>query len=592
MQETTNEGYERWRKKLLLLNIALAGAAFLMELVISVILYINAEIIETMPLYILYYIVVPVGINIGAVLIEALFLRFYKGKENIQNMIPILALTLICLVVAYVHYTFSVTMIVFCMPIFLTMVFGDEKLCTLTVTLSELGLFLVAWHRNVVGSKESRGWLIPEVIIACLILILAGILAKISIRHLNEQREQLLKAQAEAEAANEAKSGFLANMSHEIRTPINTVIGMNEMILRESEEENTLDYAANIDTAAHALLGIVNDILDLTKIESGKMEIFPVEYDLSSMLHDEVKLFAERVEKKGLDFMVKVDSKLPSKLYGDDIRIREIITNLLSNAVKYTHMGKVLLAVNGKAEGDKLQLCVRVQDTGIGIKEEDIDKLFMPFERIEEARNRHIEGTGLGMNIVNRLLMLMGSSLQVRSEYGKGSTFSFTVEQGIADATPIGDLEAQFKRLDTRKAYHASFHAPNAKVLVVDDNAVNRKVFCGLLKETKIQVDEAVGGMECLEKTRKKRYDLLFLDHMMPGIDGIETFRRMKEDPENLCRDIPVVVLTANAISGAREGYLEAGFTDFLSKPIDAEKLEKMIARLLPEKLVEVNPEK
>ncbi|MBR1598756.1 MAG: response regulator [Lachnospiraceae bacterium] len=386
-----------------------------------------------------------------------------------------------------------------------------------------------------------------------------------------------------------AKATFLANMSHEIRTPINAILGMDEMILRENKDRQIREYALDIHNAGQGLLSIINDILDLSKIESGKMEIIPVDYDFSSVIHDVVNMVREKAKDKGLTVNVILDHELPARYYGDEVRLRQILLNLLNNAVKYTEEGSVTLEIEGKRkdnDSELMELSFSVNDTGIGIKEEDLEKLFAKYERIEEARNRNIEGTGLGMNITVTLLQLMGSELDVESEYGKGSSFSFVLEQPITDHTPIGNLEERIREQAVDFTYNVSFTAPDAWVLVVDDNSVNRKVFRSLLKLTAVNIDEADSGQECLDMVSKRHYDIIFLDHMMPEMDGVETLQRMKEMEDNPCEDTPVVALTANAISGAKEMYLELGFDKFLSKPIVPERLEKMIAQLLPDELI------
>lgn len=402
-------------------------------------------------------------------------------------------------------------------------------------------------------------------------------------------REMELKQDlAAAEAESKAKSTFLSSMSHEIRTPINAVLGMDEMILRESREEAVLEYAENIRTAGNSLLGLINDILDFSKIEAGKMDIIPVEYEFAPVLNDLVNMIKQRAEKKGLELIVQADEQIPGILYGDEIRFKQVVTNILTNAVKYTEKGSITISVNAEKAGeDAVFLYVAVKDTGIGIKEEDIKKLFSAFERIEEERNRNIEGTGLGMNITKQLLSMMDSQLEVESEYGKGSVFSFRLKQNVVKWEPIGDFKKALKRsLTNRKRYRESFTAPDARVLVVDDTMMNLTVFKGLLKQTRVQIDTAESGAECLEKITKAHYDLIFLDHRMPKMDGVETKQRMTGLSGNLSLDTPVVALTANAVSGAREEYLGYGFTDYLAKPIDAGALEKMMIRYLPEEKV------
>lgn len=393
-------------------------------------------------------------------------------------------------------------------------------------------------------------------------------------------------ARQEALAANEAKRKFLAHMSHEIRTPINAVLGMDEMILRESKEQNVKEYAMDIYMAGQTLLSLINDILDFSKIESGKMEIVPVEYDTSSMIYDLANMTSQRAQNKNISFKVEIDQNIPSKLYGDDVRIRQILTNILTNAVKYTPEGTVWLRIQSHLADNNAVLRFEVEDTGIGIKKEDLPKLSAEFERIEEERNRNIEGSGLGMNITIQLLSLFGSRLYVESEYGKGSKFYFELEQKIVDYTPIGDFKYKVRQLAKEYNYSAKFCAPDAKILVVDDNAVNRKVLRNLLKETLIEVTDAGGGRECLALVQQNHYDLIFLDHMMPEMDGVETLHQIKALSGCLCKDTPVVVLTANAVSGAKEKYLAEGFDDFLSKPVVPQKLELMIRKMLPESLI------
>lgn len=404
---------------------------------------------------------------------------------------------------------------------------------------------------------------------------------------LAQAKQEADAARHEALAANEAKGMFLARMSHEIRTPINAVLGMDEMILRESKEQNIKDYAMDIYMAGQTLLSLINDILDFSKIDSGKMEIVPVEYDVSSMIHDLANMALQRVKDKEIEFVVEVDHEIPSRLYGDDVRIRQVLTNILTNAVKYTHEGTVCLRVKSRKTEEIVVLEFEVEDTGIGIKEEDLPKLSAEFERIEEDRNRNIEGTGLGMSITIQLLALLGSKLQVESVYGEGSKFYFELEQKIVDQTPIGDFESRVHQIAENYSYNTRFCAPDAKVLVVDDNAVNRKVFRNLLKETQIQVTDAEGGAECLELVQENYYDLIFLDHMMPEMDGVETLHHIKELSDFPCQNTPIVVLTANAVSGAKEKYLAEGFDEFLSKPIVPEKLENMMKRMLPQELLQ-----
>ena len=394
-----------------------------------------------------------------------------------------------------------------------------------------------------------------------------------------------------AEEATRAKSSFLANMSHEIRTPINAVLGMNEMVLRECEDQNIIAYSESIRSAGNTLLGLVNNILDFSKIEAGKMEITPVEYDLSSVINDLVNMIQNRADDKGLLLELDMDPKTPKVLRGDEIRIKQIITNILTNAVKYTEKGSITFRIGfEKVDNDdsRVDLKFSVEDTGIGIKEEDIARLFEKFDRIEEKRNRNIEGTGLGMNITQKLLELMDSSLQVESVYGEGSKFSFVLRQDVIRWEELGDYENAYKNYAGAKHnYREKFTAPNAQVLVIDDNPMNLMVFKSLLKRTRMNIDTANDGDEGLTLAYDKKYDIIFFDHMMPGKDGIETLHelRLMEKGPNI--STPSICLTANAISGAREQYIEAGFDDYLTKPIDSDKLEDLLLSYLPKELIE-----
>ncbi|MBE6910348.1 MAG: response regulator [Ruminococcaceae bacterium] len=411
-------------------------------------------------------------------------------------------------------------------------------------------------------------------------------LSERTLRFMQAMSGDLMQYVQEAQRASQAKSTFLASMSHEIRTPINTILGMDEMILRESSEPETLSYAGDIQSAGRTLLSIINDILDFSKIEEGKMEILPTQYDLGSLVNDLVNMIKPGAAKKGLRLKVEADGDIPHLLFGDEIRIRQCALNILTNAVKYTEKGSVTMRVGYDKRGDdRIALIFSVSDTGIGIRPEAMERLFSPFERIEELRNRSIEGTGLGLNITWQLLTLMGSRLEVESEYGAGSTFSFAVEQDVIRWEPIGSFSEHNQVGAPRKAYRELFHAPDAQVLVVDDTQVNLTMIRSLLKKTQVRVDTAVSGKEALVMAAQRPYDVFFVDHMMPGMDGVETMRALKELPG--LADRPYIALTANAISGAREMYLNAGFSDYLSKPVDGIKLEKMLMDHLPAEKVE-----
>lgn len=392
----------------------------------------------------------------------------------------------------------------------------------------------------------------------------------------------------EAEHMANVKSAFLANMSHEIRTPINAVLGMNELILREANQKDVLDYAYNIELAGKALLSIVNDILDISKIESGKTELVSGEYNVATSIYNFIEMSRARAEKKGILLKADIAENLPSKMYGDEMRLKQIYTNILNNAIKYTEKGEITLTLTGEEIGDdKIFTKATISDTGIGIREEDLDKIFDAFQRVDEEKNQKIEGTGLGMSITKQLVELMGGKIYVESEYGKGSTFHVELVQGIVDRTPIGRIDqAVEQNREIEKHKRAVLLAPEAKLLVVDDNQMNLNVMKGLLKRTEMQVDLVLSGKEALEAVTKTSYDVILMDHMMPEMDGVEALHRLRKLKENQNPQAKVIVLTANAAIGSREEYLKMGFDDYLSKPIEAMNLENMIKKYLPKELV------
>ena len=404
-----------------------------------------------------------------------------------------------------------------------------------------------------------------------------------------EAKEEAEKAKEIAQNANRSKSDFLANMSHEIRTPINAVLGMDEMILRDCEDSQILEYAGDIKHAGGMLLSLINDILDFSKIESGKMDIIPVDYDLGILLNETVEMVRPRANEKSLELVMEISPDTPTHLNGDEVRIRQIITNILTNAIKYTNKGKVTLTVSGKQlSNESTELYVSVKDTGIGIRKEDIGHLFESFKRVEESRNRNIEGTGLGLSITMRLLNLMGSRLEVESTYGEGSDFFFHLEQQRKDDQVIGEDIKEYcqKAKGTKREMNEDFYAPLARLLVVDDNKVNLKVFKGLLKNNGMQIDTAMSGKECLDLMKENKYHIVFLDHLMPDMDGVETLNQAKVLEDSKSQDAVMVILTANAVSGAREKFLQEGFDDYLSKPISLPLLKEMILKYLPKELI------
>lgn len=406
-----------------------------------------------------------------------------------------------------------------------------------------------------------------------------------TLEELQDSKQNVERLYEKANQANKAKSDFLSHMSHEIRTPINAIMGLNEMILRESDDDVILGYASDSKGAIATLHSIINDILDFSKIESGKLEIIPVPYYFESVIHDIKNMTMELCARKNLKLIFEIDPNIPSKMLGDETRIKQIFLNLLTNAVKYTKEGYVKFTITSSTIKEKVVLTCTVTDTGMGISKENIEKLFMPFERLDHIKNRNVEGTGLGLAITTQLLNNMDSELKVESEYGKGSSFSFALEQKILDFTPIGARNWLARQNDNKSEYHMSFTAQDAHILLVDDNALNRKVVASLLKESHMTIDEAGDGEECIHMVEKHNYDLIFLDHMMPNMDGVETLHAMRD--RNMCDNTPIIALTANAVVGMREYYLNEGFSDFLTKPVFSKNLEKMLLKWLPSGLIE-----
>jgi signal transduction histidine kinase/CheY-like chemotaxis protein len=403
--------------------------------------------------------------------------------------------------------------------------------------------------------------------------------------------DELIERSIEAEEESAAKSSMLASTSHDIRTPINAIIGMNELIIRNSSDKTILEYAFEVRNSSSYLLSLVNDILDISKIEAVKMNIIDVEYNMADMLNEVMSMAGFMVKEKKLAFSYNIDKNLPTLLYGDEVRIKQIINNLLSNSVKYTEKGYVilkvsLLEINDEKSNKEALIHFEVKDTGIGIKEEDMQRILEPFQRLDEVRNRNKQGTGLGISIVVSLLEMMGTKLNIESVYSEGSTFSFDLRQPVRDDKPIGDIEEYHKKkLAGKRAKTINIKAPDANVLIVDDNKINIAVLKNILKMTEVNIDTVTSGMGCLEAVRKKRYDIIFLDHLMPEMDGIETVGKLREMDDNLSSSAAVIVLTANAISGAESMYKSAGFDDYLSKPIDFMQLEDIMLKYLPEEL-------
>ena len=403
---------------------------------------------------------------------------------------------------------------------------------------------------------------------------------KVTMRELEISRENEIKA-------NNAKSSFLAKMSHEIRTPINAILGMNTMILRDSRDSNIRDYSKNIENSGKSLLSLINNILDFSKIESGKMELVESEYPLISVINDCYHMIFLRAQEKGLELEINVSDDISRYiLYGDEVRIKQIITNLLTNAVKYTPEGRVSLNVGGERDDDSLILVISVADTGSGIAKEDQGKLFNAYERVDEEKNKFIEGTGLGLQITSSFAAMMGGSVGVESEPGKGSIFTVRIPQRIIGISEQEIVEADGSLRGIKDRGERDYIAPDAHILVVDDVDMNIKVIQGFLKPNKIKISTAKSGAECLTVVEFEQFDVIFLDHMMPVMDGLETFEKLKEKYGD--RLPPVIMMTANAVLGAKEEYLSKGFSDYVSKPVMIDELKSVLIKYLPRDKVRI----
>ncbi len=428
-------------------------------------------------------------------------------------------------------------------------------------------------------------------------VIMVGFLTSVLLLFLNrmyEEENELAKRQKkEIEELNKAENHFFSSMSHEIRTPINTIIGLNEIILRGDVPEDVAENARNIQGASKMLLTLINDILDLSKIESGKMEIVKVSYETGAFFSEIVNMIWIKAKEKGLEFKLHVDPSIPSMLCGDEVRIKQILINLLNNAVKYTSEGSVTLSVRCERMAlNRVRVWYSVEDTGQGVKKENIPYIFNAFKRVDEEKNRHIEGTGLGLSIVQQMVELMDGEISVNSVYTKGSQFIVMLEQDIVDEKELGTFTlASRMKIHEREQYKQSFEAPDAHILVVDDNDMNLMVVRKLLAETKIQIDTASSGAECLKLTQDQRYDGILMDHLMPEMDGIQCFHALRTQPAGLCQDVPVIALTANAGSDNQLLYRKEGFSGYLAKPVSGALLEAAVLNILPRELVKLSEE-
>lgn len=444
-------------------------------------------------------------------------------------------------------------------------------------------------HPEYIVPMDSREVIYLDSLFSMLCVGLAGgIILKVQMRIFSIERSVALDQKKELECISDSKNSFFASMSHELRTPINTIIGLNEMILRQSGEQETVEYARNVQNASKMLLNLINDILDLSQMEMKKMEIVPLEYKTVDLFHDLVDMMQVRMQEKNLEFQVDIDEKLPSVLLGDRKRISQVLLNLLSNAAKYTDAGSVTFSAHGEpVNGDTIHLKVSVSDTGIGIRKENLEHLYDSFVRADRQKNLRVEGSGLGLSIAKQLVDLMGGEISVDSIYRKGSVFTVILTQKIVDRAPIGSVEFVSGRREDVAEYHQSFEAPEARILIVDDNEMNTLVESRLLEATKLQIDIAGSGAACLEMTRKKYYHVILMDYRMGEMDGLETLKQLRKQENGLCRESAVIALSAHSQSEVGRVLLREGFDGYLEKPVQGEFLEAEVLRFIPEDMIE-----
>lgn len=670
--------YAVWRRKYAKATVSVYFIIIIMEFVIFFVLKSNDMILQSISKYIREYFVRPIAWLSFNGIISIIISRSVKS-EKIKNAVPVISFTCMVGVVAIIHNVFFVTMLLFCIPISMTIVFGDRLLLRLTTVLSTLFVIgVVAYCYTHGHTSRSNAYFLPSVLISLVAIWFCSSVASTLIELLNNQNQKLLRAVEEANRANESKSAFLSNMSHEIRTPMNAIVGITDIMLRTKRDPTEERYLLNIKNSGTALLSIINDILDFSKIESGKMTVVNDNYSFYSMLDDLSLIFWNRIGDKKIELLYDIDINMPDYIYGDAIRVRQLIINIVNNAIKFTDEGFVRLSVKvGKIEGNDIELFISVADSGQGIKEEDMPKLFSSFEQVNTKKNHSKEGTGLGLAISKQLINMMGGEIGVDSEFGKGTTFSFNIHQGITYKTVMPNYDDLKQALSEKKIavavkdemlsdsmrqlfatlgvsvadsaldkadydicfteeseinhisatikyilvnpyddiadrdsgiifskplyisnlYGAIVEAKNdadvveekeeqitfegKKILLVEDNAVNTKVALLLFKPLMMEIDTAQNGQVALEMVQKKHYDLVFMDHMMPVMDGVEATLAIRKLGGDYYTNLPIIALTANAISEAKDVLLSAGMNDITTKPISMDNVIGILKKWL-----------
>ena len=584
----------RLRKTFLGIDCILTGFISVMEATYCFLVWKAGAIEQTLQEYALLYLALPVVLNI-LVLIAAFCLEKYlKEHESLKNYLPLAALVVICTITACIHYAFAATLCLFCIPVIMTAIFCDKKMERAIMGCSVLGILiaLVVRYYNDAGEIKILT-IFPDAVLAFGLLIIADLLVSLIFKQTEQQKQYAARITEEAkaarlanESADQNRKECLVTMFQEIRTPVHAIIGMNERVLRETKEHRIQKYADNIQTDSNSLLSLVNDMLDIFKLESKKLQIAEMNYELSSLIYDSCNIIEKKNADAKLDFELLWDESLPGGLRGDKVRIQQMIVNLFSNAIKCTKKGKIILSLKGHAEdGERFFLEISVKDTGEGIKAENLDKVF--------TWDQNVEGSSLGLAITKQLADLMNGEVHVESAPGKGSEFVVRIPQTVIDPTPIGNFESQYQDASRQHAnYKRSFEAEHARILVTDDVEMNVKLFCALLADTKIQIDTAHSGRQALELIKDKKYDIIFMDQIMPEMDGAQVIEEMKKLSACPNAGAPVIMMTINASTEAAKRYREAGFQNCVSKPFLIDQLEQMLMEYLPTEKVKKLAEK
>lgn len=569
---------ERIFRMLILVGILLAGMG----------------IVECFFLMDVYLVVIPLVMLLGVMIVELLATFKYRKIEFAAVIVAFLIILFVFPVMFFLSGGLEGGAVLwFSLGLFyIFLMFSGKKFVFFLILSLAVDGFTYVYgylHPEAITPMDSRLAAYADSAFAMLAVGLAGgAILKSQLKMFYIEQSVTKKQQEELEKVSDAKNNFFASMSHEIRTPINTIIGLNEMILRESEESGTKEYARNIQSASKMLLNLVNDILDLSQIEMKKMEIIPMEYRTEDLFGDLVDMIQVRLQEKKLEFQVDIDKNIPTVLMGDVKRLNQIFLNLLANAAKYTEKGSVTFSARMEsADEETVSLRVSVTDTGIGIRKENLQYLYDAFRRADIKKNLKVEGSGLGLTITKQLVDLMGGEISVDSIYTKGTVFTVTFQQKIIDPRPMGDISFLTRGRVEAEKYRRSFEAPEARVLIVDDNPVNAMVESKLLKETKVQIDIAGSGAECLEMTKRKYYHIILLDYMMPEMDGVETLREIRKQKNGLCRNSAIVALSANSATETGRDVLEETFDGYLEKPIQGEVLETEILKFIPQDIIE-----